>query len=349
MGEIFNTELLIVGALFLFWMLLKAFSNSKNSEKIKKIYLLVVFVGLFILLSKRALVSDSIRYAERFHYLSSCSWKEFFAYDWEILYKIINRVIGFFTDDERIFLNIISVFSLIGPYVYIRNNSKNYMISCMFYVAIGSFGLNNYILRQSLALSFILVGIEFLKNKKVKYYIIFSVLAFLIHTSSVMSLLVLPIYYTKEENKPKIMLVIGIILFIFKNLIVQYLAKILDYEGYIGSVHGYANSGYVILAILILIMIAHLLIDKEKSIEKEDSIKMTESLVYSCIMLHILGTANAIIGRGADTFSDSTGILASYLVDNRRIENNKIIAVIEVIMIIAHAIFAPALNGFVFM
>ena len=238
-------------------LILSLFEKKIGKKKYLIISFLLMFV--FIIIKDYHYFHDHDYYVEVFNYAKRENlFKLFKNYSAEPGYLLLTYIIRFYTNNYYIFITICAFISLIGPYIFIKNNSKNYKISILIYLFLSFFSLN-YILRGSIALSIYLIGLDNLRKNKVFNYIFLVILATCFHKTIIITTLVLIPYIFNKLRKKKntkyiyiIYLLTITLLFIFKKQIVGFLMKNL-YKNYIGV--EFKGGGYKLLIVICLISI----------------------------------------------------------------------------------------------
>ena len=228
---------------------------------------------VFIIIKDYHFFHDHDYYLEVFNYAKGGSiFRLFKNYSAEPGFLLLTYIVSFYTNNYYIFLTICAFISLIGPYIFIKNNSKNYKISILIYLFLSFFSLN-YILRGSIALSIYLIALDNLRKKKVVNYIFLIILASCFHKTIIITSLVLIPYIFNHLNKNKdnkyiyitYMTTIALI-FVFKKEIVNFLMNTL-YKNYLGV--EFKGGGYKLLIIICLISVIISFI-KEKYMKEKD-------------------------------------------------------------------------------
>lgn len=263
-----------------------------KKEKKNKIFLIVVFLEFFLILAVRKPISDMIKYCEYYSVFGKMSWGELLNFEWEKGYTFINKILYMINPSTRFFIIVTSAFSLIGPYVFIKNYSKNYLMSTLMFVAMNFFGYYYYVIRQVMALSILLVSIRFIKNKKFVNFLICVLIATLFHKSSILFLLGYFIFNFDITLKYLIKVIIGLtILFSIKNIVVNIIGSFI-YQEYLGLS---TSNGYELLLVMIFILGIIFVYKLFSNIEKNDTIFYNQ-YIFS-IFLQILATSQSVISR----------------------------------------------------
>lgn len=104
----------------------------------------------------------------------------------EFLFRILNLFIGIFTDNPQWFIITSSAITTIGVLIFIRHNSKFPTLSVFLYIALYYYFFSMNGVRQFLAISLILISIEYALSRKIFPYIFWMGLAIGFHTSAIL-------------------------------------------------------------------------------------------------------------------------------------------------------------------
>ena len=127
-------------------------------KKHNKAFLNIAFLQLFILLALRKdnIATDLETYKRVFFEISNTSWENVFNIAWEPLFIILCKVVVTLFNNFNVLLVIVALIGLIGPYSFIKRYSKNYYISVILFVGLYFYSSQFFILRQIIAISFLL-------------------------------------------------------------------------------------------------------------------------------------------------------------------------------------------------
>ncbi len=175
---------IIVGLFFL-----KRNSNDKN----KKRFLFCSFAAMFILQAYRSLNvgADTREYLRWFRTIGALDWSQlkYFnngqsEYGWVLLNKVISR---FTENNYQWLLAVASIIILFQVVVFIYKNCDDVFLPTCLFLGLGHFLTSMSSLRQYIALAFVLSIYTSMKNRKYVRAIIFAVLAYFFHTSSIIA------------------------------------------------------------------------------------------------------------------------------------------------------------------
>lgn len=224
---------------------------GKNPTSLKKtIYLAIMFVLLyFVSVLRYGMGNDYFSYIRIFKEISASDWSIVFSGKYEPIYALITKLISTFTDNPEIMYAIFAALILIPVAYSIKKYSDNVWLSVTVYLCFTFFYTSLSFIRQSLAVSVIILAYGFMKKRKIVPVLILGVIAILIHYTSAVFI----VFYLLTLIKPtkKYLIIYGsvsigalITCLIMKalganplNLIAQLFSAILgkDYSSYIGT------------------------------------------------------------------------------------------------------------------
>lgn len=329
------------------------------SKKCKqsKIFLIISFVTMFVILILRTPISDMSAYLTHFDRVSQLKFSEIFYSRYESLYVILVKVISVFSTNHRFFIIITALIGLIGPYYLIKNNSNNYVISVFMFLILNLYGYHFFVLRQTLAISILCFSIKYIKNKELLKFLILVLIATFFHYTSFVFILAYFICNIKVTMK-YIMMFLGLdcICFAFRGKILQ-LIYFIAYDNYIEkeiSSQGYPRL-FVMIGILVIMILINLFIDRKKNNdkkiitirEKEDTTSIFYNLLLLSIFFQIIATQASIAVRIANIFIIGLILLVPNIIE--AIKNNQIKLLINgsiVLISIIYVIYFPTIESY---
>lgn len=264
-------------------------------------------------------------------------WRDLYVKDYEIGFSMIVFVVG------KIFGNIVPVQVVIQaltiiPIYYAINRNKDYptwMGMVVYYSMFFNTTLN--LMRQSIAMAFVFLAIQFLSEKEYQKYILFLFIGILFHKSAILGLAIGGIYilttkkielkYTKADSRNLIIVAIillGIIALCNINYFVEFLSSI-GFDKYINYINGsivfMPNQIIIRLPIVILYIINWKII-----IEEKDNFRFFVCMLCMDIICAQFTSVNIYSGRIALFFSQFSIIAFPVFYAKERYKNvNKII------------------------
>ena len=208
------------------------YSEYINTEKTiikQRNPLLIVFFICFLLilvLRHESIGRDLENYKFIFTTSKQFSYKAYPIFSEEWLFKWTNIFIGQITKDYQIYLTIIAVITILPiAYTYCQQKNHGY-VQMIIFVNMSTFIMIFSGIRQSLAIALGMVAYQFVKNKKLIWFLLFAYLALAMHHSGFMVFLMYPMYHAKLKKQYLIFVVPTIVLiFLFKNQIFVFLTK----------------------------------------------------------------------------------------------------------------------------
>ena len=324
-----------------------------KNEKKQKIFLILSFMVLFIILAIRKPVIDMDNYFEYFRYLRTADIGSVMKFPLELLYKVLNICIAKVWYNKKFFMIVIDLITTIPIYFFVKRYSKNYLLSIMLFVIIGTYYMQFFILRQAIAISILLCSVKYIEDKKIWKFLICVIIATLFHASSILFISTYFLCNVKISSKYMyIWIFIYAILFLFGDKIVNLIYIYKNYK------HIVTGEGYGKLLLYLMIFIFIIVIDKQfredlknKKIiiirDKEDQLTIFYNFMFILIFFQILATKNDTIYRMGNDFCNGIIILLPNVIE--KIENKKIRNIvynITIISVILYAIVYPSVLAY---
>lgn len=225
---------------------------GKNPTSLKKtIYLAIMFVLLyFTSVFRYGMGNDYFSYIRIFQEISASDWSIVVSGKYEPLYALITKLIASFTSNPETMYAIFAALILIPVAYSIKKYSDNVWLSVTVYLCFTFFYTSLSFIRQSLAVSVIILAYGFMKKRKIVPVIILGIIAALIHYTAVVFI---PFFLlTLIKPTKKYLIIYGsvslgalITCLIMKaaganplNLLAQLVSAVVgkDYTGYIGTI-----------------------------------------------------------------------------------------------------------------
>lgn len=292
--------------------------SKHNSVRSRKMFLFLAFFTMALVLGLRAssVGEDTSMYMGVFKKAQSVNWKDiisniwgrtvFYTYSYgyqdtaESSYLGLCKIIGLFTKDAHMFLFVIAIITCVLYAKFIYENTEHVVLATWIFLceAIYMFAFN--CIRQLLAISIALQAYKYLKKKQYMKSVVILILAFLIHNTTIICLLMIPIMMLSEKNEKrffKYMLIGAIALPMSINAASGIILKFLPrYAGYFVTNY-WANSigGSSILWVIELLLILYLY---NRRFPTEDSFKLS-SLTVLYLSLELMGLSITMFSRVA--------------------------------------------------
>lgn len=193
---------MIVYYFFFGFLILGAIVTPKKETKVFLVSLSLL-IWLMIGLRSTAVGADTHSYVENFVEYSKMSfsdmWRAAINYK-EPLFIIITWLSSLISNNYSVFLLVWALFPAISLYCIFRDElyeKNDYVIAFMVFFLLGLFAFYVAGIRQTAALSFVLLSYKYIKNKKLLRFIICIAIAFLFHRSSLIFVIAYPLRHIK--------------------------------------------------------------------------------------------------------------------------------------------------------
>ena len=264
--------------------------QSELLAKKRKGYLVVLAVLPMILLFAlrgRFVGPDTPGYIKFFQTeIKQYTWAQLFQQDTnrqEIGFRLYVKIISLFTDNYTIFFAItaIIVFGVLTRFAL--KHTGNPFVFIFLFNALGSYSFYMTGLRQTLAMTVCLLGVDFIKDKKLLPFLISVIIGYFFHKSAILFVVAYPFAQLKF-NKTTIVIYILLtaLLFVSFTSLQQFVNELLGYE------YGIEATGNgEIFFVLVTLLFTYCLIlndDVEKMLPKKNH-QMLLNLSYVTVVL----------------------------------------------------------------
>lgn len=172
------------------------FMNVNENRKRKKRYVIFIFGCLLLVAMLRNETTGTdleIYYSKYFPMFRDASWKNIQnvtrSGHWEWGFCAFCKIIGYISTNTQCFIIFSSILSIVPYGIFIYRNSEDVVFSTIFYITFHVYMNSFNIVRQAMAVGIILSGLEILKRKQYIRYLIYVLIAALIHTSAIVAVL----------------------------------------------------------------------------------------------------------------------------------------------------------------
>lgn len=271
---------------------------NKKNKKLPITIFFIIFVGMLIFRSIKCGI-DLTNYYVIYKNDSQMTLQrilEIYSLKGEVGYHLFNYLMSKMNVGFQTYIGIIAVFSTIPLYLLYRRDSDNAILTLLLFVTVSPFNMFFSGLRQVMAISIMIIGFRYVKEKKIIPFVITIILAMQFHNTAVITFLLYPIYHANISKKWLIIVIpLMFILFIFRenifNIVLHY--SNMAYQeryGYIQS-----TGAYSILILLILFAVYSYIIPDEKKFDRE-TIGLRNILLL-CICIQMFASINNVIMR----------------------------------------------------
>ena len=204
----------------------------------------------------------------------------------EFGYILLNKIILIFTDNFFWLFIITSLIFCFFMFKSIFEQSKYRAISIYIFLTAGLYFYSMNVMRQTIGFAIFLYALKYIKNKDLKKYLFYILIATSIHKSS---LIYLPIYFIDNiKIDYKRFIFISFVVILSKNIIFNLIEVILygtKYHNYITGIYGVSSNSMVSPIINFIIIFIFLLFYKEKNNDVEYRIYLNIHIVTFLISL----------------------------------------------------------------
>ncbi|WP_350020182.1 EpsG family protein [Priestia flexa] len=298
--------------------------NLRNKQKL---FLFFACAILFVVSGLRdvSVGSDTVSYINTFNFVRDNSISQSLNLYFEKGYIIYNYIISRFFSSAQVLLIVSSFITilLIGRFIY--KNSKNVYLSIYLFITLMYYYSSMNILRQYIAVSIIVFGYEYVKERKFIRYLFSIIVASFFHTTAVMAIFIYFLYTLKFSFKRVLLflvytLVIYFMFVPFFNFIIDLFPRYTAYESRLDSnnLASYISTIVYILILLLGLTFKYYDVDKKegksnslsKSIErtelekkKNNSKSVLTYIILITVLLTFLSTKLNILARANVYFS----------------------------------------------
>lgn len=193
----------------------------------KKVFVSITTVHLIIITGLRAtsVGTDLVRYERHFDSLRGLPISELLNHRFELGYQFVTYIFANTFFSFNLFLLVISVFNFIVLGYIIYKFSTQPFFSFLLYFIFGIYDFNLSGLRQSIAMTIILISFLFLMNESKLKYIISIVVASLFHSTAILFLVVYPLMNKKINVIYRVFYPLLFVFFIIFNSFLSNLAE----------------------------------------------------------------------------------------------------------------------------
>ncbi|MCI8421655.1 MAG: EpsG family protein [Clostridia bacterium] len=244
-------------------------TTTQAEKKDKGTYMIIAMIVMMVLAMFRGISvgSDTNEYHKIFiNVISNPDYANITRF--ELGYIFLNKLVGKFTTNPQ---GIIICSAMIYYPVYIwflRKHSKNYSISLLFFYLM-CFGSTLNILRQELAIAFLLIAYDRLINKKIITSYFWIIIAFLFHKSAILFIIIPILPYIRFSKILAIILAVLVIIltatngfFRFVEIIAPQYSHYFDSQMYSGT--GSLSITYLVMRNVIFFVLIFMVISKIK-------------------------------------------------------------------------------------
>lgn len=243
--------------------------KGQDEKRKKRIVLIVFFIILFLLMSLKGISvgNDTYNYWYKFHFARQLDWNEIIPETTEPAFLFMNKIIGCITKNFTTYLLIVCAIMIVPVAVlYIREVELPILTIALFLIQ-SNFSMYFSGLRQSVAIAIGVIAFECVRRKKFILFLALVLLAFWVHNSAFILLLLYPAYYLRIRKNSLIFIVPIIIgVFVFNREIFTFCKQFMtDFQD--ASIS--STGAYTMLFVFIAFAVMSFVFLDESQIDKD--------------------------------------------------------------------------------
>ena len=151
-------------------------------------------------------------YAPTYQYLGTISFGTIFTrYSSDWLFYIVSKIIRLFTENTNVWMAFMALPICIAVGKLIRRYSLSPWISWILFFSLGFFSVNVTVMRQSVAMAFVIFTVLQLDNHNIRRAILYAIIAPLFHLTALVVIIPIVIYLIKPKlTLKKIAVLVGV-------------------------------------------------------------------------------------------------------------------------------------------
>lgn len=305
----------------------------------------VAFIWLTALSALRGngIGADYFTYKMFFEAFSSMGWADALSHFTESGYGLLNKLVGFFTDEYQWLLAVCSILSMIGVVRFIKEYSRYPIISIWLFITMGMYQMTFTVLRQAIAISLVLVAYIFAVNRKPLKFLFLILLASSFHYTALV-FLIMYFFISKPVNKLHQLRNIALLVIIvacipFIRMIVVYFASFTKYGIYSAGETG--EGGRLLIVYCMILLYLYFI----KRNDHASDIQGYKYLYFFCVitcLIQSLALAVELINRMTLYFSIPMFILLPNTIERFEQRSKGIAGGVLMILSLAYYIFSLA-------
>lgn len=303
--------------LFILIALVPLIFRIPSAGKKSLFFILLLFIVLVTGLRSEYVGADSVQYYLSYGELNKMSLVQALGTRYDAGYVLFVRLVGHYFSSPYAFFFIVSLLTFSVVFFFFKEYSKHAFFSILVFFCLEYADFSS-LMRQSMALCFLLCSVPFLLRGKVLLFLLFVAVATQFHASAIVGILFFFLDKLKFSRRViVIFLFSAIALFLLNNVVWLLIAQL-----NIGSYAMYMNSAFnsmgtsvvndfIIKVFPGLLFLILGLKSKDEELSREENLFFMLSLTN--VALSIIALSSLIIGRLCLSFSFAIPIVASYI------------------------------------
>lgn len=297
------------------------YNHTKNNKKLTIILfsLIILVIGL----RSTSMGNDLQGYIYSYRISADLSLKNFIIMrkdNYEIGFIIFIKVLSLINSNPNFFLFMCTAASVLPVAYCVFKTKTNSFLAIITYMAVPSFLMLYSGLRQSIALGICFYSILFVKEKKLKPFVITVLIAYLFHSSALLFLISYPVYWYRVNPKfrPYTLLII-VIIYIFRSELYLMLGSLLFDSVYM--VLNQTNSYGVLLFLILNYVIGFLFSNKNSKYNYEMNGYL--NILFIGIVCQTFASVSSVAMRVAEYYILILVLMVPKLIGQLKFKTNK--------------------------
>ncbi len=250
-------------AIYLFEMTFIALFGAvlcRETEKRTKLYITLCFFMLTFVAGIRSVNVgvDTEQFCRAYQMIGMTPWDNLFSsfrYEWGFL--VLCKVLNYVSVNPQLLIIVSSILINVPLGVFIFRNSSSAALSTFLYIGLGLYASNMNIMREAIAVSFVLIGFEMLKANRSLLFFLFVAIASGFHQTAPFLVILWPLWRLGFNRKSILVYVIlFMVAFIFAHQISNLLASLVGREQLYNSEFTGSNYFGALLKALLALFVA---------------------------------------------------------------------------------------------
>jgi hypothetical protein len=217
-------------------------------------------------------------------------------------YGVFVKILQMVSSDYQVFLVLIALIFTVPLGVFIYRNSPEPCLSFLVYSCLFASFYAITGIRQTVATALVvLVGYEYIKERRLLPFLALSIVAFTIHKSS---LVFLPFYFIAYKKPTRVygvtMLGVAAVVFVFRSQVMSFLGNFTGYEQFTGQ---WAGAGAYVFAAMLLLVAVVALWRAPKTLEAHPDARIWYNALFVALVLTPLAFVDPSAMRVVQYFS----------------------------------------------
>ncbi len=303
-------------------------------------YCFLLSMLLFAISALRGLSvgNDTGQYAWHFYNTSSMSFQQILQFHLnEPLFYLLTKIVSLISNNHQVLFAMVAAFYSFSIYRLIYKYSKQYLVSYFMLIPMMYFAFSLTGLRQTLAISVLLLSIDYIVDRKIVLFFFSVGIAFLFHNSAVFFI---PAYflYTKKLYKIRVLLffIISPILFFSRYFILTIVQRFFYTEYSLG---GYSGGWTTLFVYFVIILVSTLF--RKQMMAVDSNFPFFYSMMFVGFWVQMFVPIQPNIFRVSMYYNISSILLLPGLIKTQNDSFSKIIAysIFFILMIVQYFFF----------